>query len=256
MANYISDAQSRSAFPDKNVLMCSYIRMDIPYGNKKTNDAKKSELKMMATHAANSLHRSVETDILIRDGSVIAEIIASGHINELLSSQNLKAIGMSQPRLSIADGDIVDGLISYATLRSALLILVKDIKTTTASLAMFTRWVFEAKLGDIQRSESRTGVAGNLLRMLEAFDVARAERIPAQKRNNALGRALFQLEKIEEVTLNIEDRKILSRYVKRELKRIKKISVTATAAMKKTEKENAKEYNERLEQIIALAEKL
>lgn len=247
MANYITITQKRSNAPHKNVCSSAYVKMNIPDLAYKEQEAKKREMEEMAALAAKNLPGNVETSIVIREGSVIVEIICSGHLHELLSMDSLKAIGMS-----VKEGDIIDGLLTYAAIRTALGILFKDIKAVAATLSMYTRWVFQATKKQIMAAEARGGITGNFLRLLDAIDTARTKNISINVRADAMKTVLFHIKKIEATTTNAEERELLKQYLFRELKRVH--SVSKEPANTK-EKKDIEIYNDSLDEIRGIVEK-
>ncbi len=220
MVDYIKRTQQRSSSPDKNVLFSSYIKMNIPSDDDKLIDANVNELKQWVEKSSPQLLQNSETDVLKEKGSIIIECVMSGNISDLLSIDNLRAIG-----ISIKDGDIVDSILTYSAIRTTLAILSKDIKGISFSLIRMTRWIFEAKLGDITTSEARTGVIGNLLRFFEAVDVMRNDSLSTKKRLDSAKRALHNIEKIHDITLNADDLALMKKYHAQEIKRIPLVDI-------------------------------
>ena len=235
MADYHDKIKKRSKFPDKSLLMSAYVRLDIEFSDKKDMDAKKSELREMSNMIADVVHRDVETDVLLSEGSIIVETITSGNLHSLLSMENIKAIGI------FIKENPEELLLDYVTIRVALSILVKDINAAATSLSMYARYIFQAKRGDVTRTESRTGVVGCLKRFMEACDVARNELLSAQKRKNAMVRASNQLKTILDLSENADDLELVIKYTDRELKRISRIPITS---QKDKELEYAQDFNE------------
>ncbi len=220
MVDYIQHTPQRSSSTDKNVLFSSYIKMNIPSGDDKSIKANVNELKQWVEKSSPQILKNSETDVLVEKGSIIIDCVMSGNIADLLSIDNLRSIG-----ISIKDSDMVDGLLTYAAIRSTLTILSKDIKEISFSLTKMTRWIFDAKLGDITTLEEQTGAIGNLLRFFEAVDVMRNDSLSAEKRLGSAKRALHNIEKIHDITLNADDLALMKKYHAQEIKRIPLVDI-------------------------------
>ena len=130
MADYISDTQKRSSTPDRNVVLSAYTKMDIDILSKQEMESRVSDLKEWAAMAASDLHKEVEVDVQIRQGSIIAEIIISGNLEFLLDIDHLKEMGFK-----LTETDLVAGYLGFRALRIVLRDLIKDIKSSTAALS-------------------------------------------------------------------------------------------------------------------------
>ena len=237
MADYHDSVKKRIKFPNKSMLMSAYVRLDVEFGDKNIMSAKKSDLKKMSNMIANIVHRDVESDVLLREGSVIMETITSGNLHSLLSPENMKAIGV------VIAKNPAESLLTCDAIREALSILVKDVNEATTFLSMYARHVFQARPCDVTRTEARTGVVGSLKRFMEACDAARNEELLAQKRENAMKRASNQLETILDLSKNKDDRELVIKYTDRELKRISRIQITN---QKNKELEYVQDFNKHL----------
>ena len=273
MADYIQDTQKRSAMPDRSVVLSSYVKMKIDRLPQKEEEHKKHQLKEMEYLLGNIVHRNVDTEILIRDGSVIVEIIASGNLSELLSIENIEAMG-----ISISDDNLLDisdaeentyssdfiklawavlgykTILNYATIRNSITVIIKDVKRVTAALSMFARSVFNARLGAIEQFEARTGILGNFQRFLDACDVARAISNSPKIRKESMQRVYFNLNKINDSVSNDNDIKLLSIYIYREIVRIKKIKPKDT--LKAKEEKDVLEFNDTLKKCTDITNDL
>ena len=109
-----------------------------------------------------------------------------------------------------------------------------------------TRWIFDAKLGDITTSEAQTGAIGNLLRFFEAVDVMRNDSLSAEQRLGSAKRALHNIKKIHDMTLNADDLALMKKYHAREMKRISSVDISKLSGKKKN---HAVEYNEIISEI-------
>ncbi len=247
MADYISDTQSRTSHSDMNVLLSAYTHMSIPMLPKDEMASRISELKEWVARASSSMHNSVETEIVVRDGSIITEIIVSGHLFEILNIDNLKVMG-----LVIKGDDIVAGHLGYFALRAIIRALIKDIKGSTLALSRMTRWVFNLKIGDFKYSESRTGVFGELSRFLNSIDSAISKTVLIKKRKEFIGRAYKTMKKIEQISTNVGDRKMLCFYIGREIKDMQEIPILKS--MDDKEIGYANEFNFDLKSIRGLCE--
>ena len=248
MADYISSTQSRTSHEDMNVLLSAYTRMLISKLPDDEMDSRIAELKEWASRASSNIHKSVEVEIVVRDGSIIVEVIVSGHLHEIFNIDNLRDIG-----LLLKEADIIDGYLSYCALRGALRQLIKDISQSTAALSRMTRWIFKLKMSDFQRSEARTGIFGNLSRFLDAIDSAKSMTVSSKIRKESIGRAYKCIKKMEQVSTNIGDRKILCFYIGRDMQGIQEISILKS--MSKKEIEYASEFNSYLKSINELCDK-
>ncbi len=241
MVDYIQHTQQRSSSTDKNVLFSSYIKMNIPSDDDKSIKANVNELKQWVEKSSPQILKNSETDVLVEKGSIIIDCVMSGNIADLLSINNLRAIG-----ISIKDGDMVDGLLTYAAIRNTLAILSKDIKEISFSLTKMTRWIFDAKLGDITTSEVKTGAIGNLLRFFEAVDVMRNDSLSAEQRLGSAKRALHNIKKIHDMTLNTDDLALIKNYHAQEIQRIFLVDISELSGEKKN---HTVEYNEIISEI-------
>ncbi len=109
-----------------------------------------------------------------------------------------------------------------------------------------TRWIFDAKLGDITTAEARIGVIGNLLRFFEAVDVMRNDSLSAEQRLDSAKRALHNIKKIHDMTLNADDLALMKKYHAREMKRISSVDISKLSGKKKN---HVVEYNEIISEI-------
>ena len=225
MADYLRDTQSRSNMPHKNVLMVSYTHMKLDESIDVESDDFKSKmntLKNLSKSASAKIHKSVEFDSQIRDGSIIIELSAMGLLNESLSIENLTELGIIRSPSEAVELMVEKGqkYLEHRLLRRVLVILVKELKAATAALSQNTQWVFKAKRANLLRSESRTGVVGSLLRGLEAIDVVRSTGIPMKRRVNAMKDASKLFDKVNESTDNTDDRAWLCGLLSIEMRRI------------------------------------
>ena len=117
-----------------------------------------------------------------------------------------------------------------------------------------TRWVFKAKLGDLRYSESRTGIFGNLKRFLEAIDVAINDSNSYQQRKESINRAYKNLKKVEEVTTNQADRKLLCKYTHREVEKLQAIRFPDNSSRK--DQEYIGDFNHLVELTKAICDKI
>ena len=236
MADYHDNEKRRSKFPDKSRLMSTYVRLDIKFDDEKDMNAKKKTLKEMSNMVAGVVHKDMETDVLLTEGSVIIEIITSGNLHLLLSPENMKAIGV------LADNS-VESLLNRITIRAALPYLVKDINRIAISLPVCVKYAFRVTQDILMIINAEPGVIGNLKKFFEACDVARNEKLSAQKRKNAMERASNQLKTILDLSENKEDQKLAIKCTDEELERISHIRITN---QKNKELKYAQDFNEHL----------
>ena len=234
MANYHDNVKKRIKSSNESMFMSAYVHLDIEFGDENTMNAKKNKLEEMSNMIANIVHRDVETDVLLRKGSVIMETVTSGNLHSLLSPKNMKAIGV------VIVENPAESLLTCDAIREALSILIKDVDEATTFLSMYARHVFQARPRDVMRTEARTGVVGNLKRFMDACDVARNEELLALKRKNAMERAFNQLETILDLSKNKDDQELMIKYTKRELEIISRIQITN---QKNKELEYVKDFN-------------
>ena len=237
MADYHDNEKRRSKFPDKSRLMSTYVRLDIKFDDEKDMNAKKKTLKEMSNMVAGVVHKDMETDVLLTEGSVIIEIITSGNLHLLLSPENIRAIGVT-----IIENP-VESLLAYGAIRAAVDILVKDINKITISLPVCVKYAFQVTRNILMIPKAEPGVVGNLKKFLEACDVARNEKLSAQKRKNAMEKAYNQLETILDLCKNKDDQELMIKYTDQELRRISHIRTTN---QKNKESKYAQDFNEHL----------
>ena len=237
MADYHDNEKRRSKFPDKSRLMSTYVRLDIKFDDEKDMNAKKSDLKKMSNMVAGVVHKDMETDVLLKEGSVIMEIVTFGNLHSLLSMENIEAIGI------YIKENPEELLLDYVTIRGAVSILAKDIDAVATSLSMCARYIFQATRGVILRIIVEPGVVANFKIFLKACDVAGSEKSSAQKRKNAMEKAHDQLETILDLCKNKDDQELMIKYTDQELRRISDIRTTN---QKNKESKHAQDFNEHL----------
>lgn len=256
MANYLKEVQERSATPDVNIVAMSYVRIS-PIPKRMQSVAgkiTKKTIEEVVELASDYIHPAARSEVYIRDGSIIYEVIMSAPISDLLSTQNLSAAGILA-KIGYAYAITKTTVLTLEELEKCVSLLTKQVKKTSQAIASLILWLSGEKEGgntDTLVVESRTGVLGNLDRSFSAARIVRSNISP-QRKMDSVKRLVSNLSKIEEFAKDDLDRVGLCSRLTEATKGIKTVTLDG---LEGEEHEIVTEFNKNVRRVKSLIKKI